>query len=160
MKEPLPASSFFMAVFIASTYNPLPMGKISIFCILTSFALIIPAPSFGTSNIHAFAKPPGQEKPFQETDGWEKIDLRLREAWTTSVKENRRDANLECTMKTKTKISGSEREKLLSAGFKYRTVIGTIVTGSLLVRDLPRVSNLDFVQAMELAVPMSLKPGN
>jgi len=36
-------------------------------------------------------------------------------------------------------------------------VVGTIVTGSLAARSVPEVAALPFVQAMELAVPMSIK---
>jgi len=94
---------------------------------------------------------------FSETAGYKKIDLRLREAWSTSVKEDGGNKILQCIMKTKSRISDSEKERLKSAGYKFRTVIGRIITGSLKAKDVPGVSNLDFVVAMELSTPMSLK---
>ncbi|MBT3182543.1 MAG: hypothetical protein HN337_08570 [Deltaproteobacteria bacterium] len=96
---------------------------------------------------------------FSESGGYKKIDLRLREAWKTSMKDGDGNRTLQCIMKTRSRISDSEQKQLKSSGYKFRTIIGRIITGTLKAKDLPTVANLDFVIAMELSTPMSLKGG-
>lgn len=102
----------------------------------------------------ASSKRPAAAKDFESTPGYKKIDLRLREAW--KERPSSRKA-LECILKARERITEDDKAALAAAGFNPRTVVGTIATGNLAVRDVPDVSNLPFVQVMELAVPMSLK---
>ena len=102
----------------------------------------------------ASSKRPASAKSFESTPGYEKIDLRLREAWKERPSSKKA---LECILKTRERITEDDRAALAAAGFNSRTVVGSIATGNLAVRDVPDVSNLPFVQVMELAVPMSLK---
>jgi len=112
--------------------------------------------SFHAVHTDAFAssKRPAAAKDFESTPGYEKIDLRLREAWRESPSSKK---PLECILKASERLSEDDKAALAAAGFSARTVVGTIATGNLAVRDVPEVSNLPFVQVMELAVPMSLK---
>lgn len=109
------------------------------------------------SQIHASAKAPQSPSQFEGSAGWSKIDMRLREAWRDAISKGNEKTRLECLIKTKTPISEAEKAILKTAGFDYRAVIGTIVTGSLEAGALPRVSGLEFIEAMELAVPLSPK---
>lgn len=106
------------------------------------------------SDAHASAKRPAKAVNFESSPGYEKLDLRLREAW--KQKPSGKDV-LECILKAHERISEDDKAALAAAGFNLRTVVGQIATGNLKVRDVPDVSNLPFVQVMELAVPMSLK---
>ena len=65
--------------------------------------------------------------------------------------------SLECIVKTKAPLSPDDKVVLTSAGFVVRSVIGNIATGSLAADNLPSVAALNFIEAMELAAPMSLK---
>ena len=94
---------------------------------------------------------------FEESPGWNKIDLRMKTAWKEAESEGKRSKTLECIIKTEKKPDKDGREALKQAGFMARTFIGRIVTGSVAVGELPTVANLEMVQVMELAVPMSLK---
>lgn len=105
----------------------------------------------------AMSKHPKENQSPEESVGWKKLDLRLREAWKEATQSGDDGRVFECLLKTKSRATGADREKLKAAGFKYRTFIGQIVTGSVAAKDLPAVSNLDTVEAMELAVPLSLK---
>jgi len=102
----------------------------------------------------ASAKRPAKAQNFESTPGYEKLDLRLREAWRE--KPSGKDL-LECILKARDRMGEADQAALAAAGFNARTVVGTIATGNLRVRDVPDVANLPFVQVMELAVPMSLK---
>ncbi len=102
----------------------------------------------------ASARRPAKAKDFESTPGYEKLDLRLKEAWRE--KPSGKDL-LECILKARGRMGEDDQAALAAAGFNARTVVGTIATGNLMVRDVPDVANLPFVQVMELAVPMSLK---
>ncbi len=102
----------------------------------------------------ASSKRPAAAEAFESTPGYEKIDLRLREAWKERPSSKKA---LECILKARERLSEDDKAALAAAGFNSRTVVGTIATGNMAVRDVPDVSNLPFVQVMELAVPMSLK---
>jgi len=99
----------------------------TIHIIIVVFLVISAAllPQF-TANSFASAKSPEKTAGFKGSPAWNKLDLRMRQAWEDS-------------------------------GFRARSVIGRIVTGSVDVGDLPQVANLKFISAMELAVPMMLK---
>lgn len=133
------------------------MKNLTVFGVILACAL---APLFfntmGNGAI-AMSKAPDKASTFKDSKGWNKIDLRLRQAWLESEEKGEGDAHLECILKASSKITDDEKMALSDAGFKYRTVIGQIVTGGLKAKDLPSVANLEFVQAMELAVPLSLK---
>ena len=128
---------------------------LSIF-LMISVALIA-ASSVPIRDAQAFARAPEKESKFEESPAWQKLDLRMREAWRDANKKGRRKKRLECLLKTKGTISADERSLLEGAGFAPRSVIGNIVTGNVQVRHVPQVAELDFVEAMELAVPMSIK---
>jgi hypothetical protein len=106
-----------------------------------------------TSSFASAAKPKKVEA-FEASPGYEKMDLRLREAWRENPTSKQ---SAECILKARDRISEDDNAALAAAGFKTRTLIGSIATGSLSMRDVPDVANLPFVQVMELAVPMSLK---
>ena len=112
--------------------------------------------TFTQSKLLASSKSP-EKVSFEETEGWKKIDLRLREAWLDATKKGDKKRKLECIAKTKKRVSADDKAILKNAGFTHRTVIGRIVTGSLNVKDLPDVANLELIEAMELATPMTLK---
>jgi len=125
-----------------------PMKKVIISAVFLTVALGV----FATS-IHAMSSKPKEKVPFEETAGYKKIDLRLRDGWQSSNDNN----VFECILKTTEKADAKQKEALQNAGFKTRTFIGKIVTGSMKRGDLYTVANLDFVEAIELAVPLSLK---
>lgn len=120
--------------------------------ILLTFIALVTA-TFTTPTSDAMSSKPKNEVPFEETAGWNKIDLRLREAWKTS-KDNK---TLECIIKTTVKTTSVQKDELSKAGFKSRTFIGKIATGSVKREDLSDVANLDFMESMELSTPMTLK---
>jgi len=133
------------------------MKKIPLFTILVACAFLLLAIFPKHSGTFAMSKAPQKESAFKDSDGWNKADLRLRQAWLESGEKGNRDRQLECILKTKERMSAEQKKEITEAGFKYRTLIGKIVTGSMKAKDLPAVANLEFVQAMELAIPMSLK---
>jgi len=123
--------------------------------LLISAAFILLATS--PSTCPAMAKKPVNTIPFEESPGWKKIDLRMKTAWKEAESAGKRSKMLECIIKTEEKPDKDGRELLKRAGFKTRTFIGRIVTGSVAAGDLPMVANLEMVEIMELAAPMSLK---
>jgi len=94
---------------------------------------------------------------FKSSAGWQKLDLRFRNAWEDATVKGDSRRSFECLLKTKTKPSTDEIRQLSDAGFTSRSVIGKIMTGSIKTSDVPEVAALPFVQAMELAVPLSPK---
>lgn len=118
------------------------------FLFTTTCVVLVPSSS------SASATKPKKMETFESSPGYEKIDLRLREAW--KEKPTSKQA-VECILKAHERLSEDDSAALAAAGFKARTVIGSIATGTLPMRDVPDVANLPFVQVMELAVPMSLK---
>ena len=133
-----------------------PINLILSIFLMISVALVA-AHTVQEQDAHAFARAPEKETRFEGSPGWQKLDLRMREAWREAHEKGRRKKKLECLMKTKTRVSKDERSLLEGAGFNPRSVIGTIITGNVQVRHVPQVAGLDFVEAMELAVPMSIK---
>ena len=83
----------------------------------------------------------------------------MKTAWKEAESEGKRSKMLECIIKTEESPDKNGRNTLKNAGFKGRTFIGRIITGSVAVKNLPDVANLEMVKVMELAVPMSLKNG-
>lgn len=128
---------------------------------ITHIILVIAVLCIASASIHATSfdvqagsKRPASAENYESSPGYEKIDLRLREAWKERPSSKK---SLECILKARERMTEDDKAALAAAGFKARTVVGSIATGSLAVRDVPDVSNLPFVQVMELAVPMSLK---
>ncbi|NLD28548.1 MAG: hypothetical protein GX659_07085 [Myxococcales bacterium] len=128
--------------------------KIFIPLIISSALAILAIPP---SICHGMAKKHSESAKFEESPGWNKIDLRMKTAWKEAESEGKRSKMLECIIKTEEKPDKDGRELLKRAGFKTRTFIGRIVTGSVAAGDLPMVANLEMVEIMELAAPMSLK---
>jgi hypothetical protein len=149
----------FCGNFPLAIYNPRPMKPINL--ILSIFLMIsvalVAAHTVQERDAQAFARAPEKEASFEGSPEWQKLDLRMREAWREAQEKGRRKKQLECLIKTKKRVSKDERSLLEVAGFAPRSVIGTIITGSVQVRHVPQVAGLDFVEAMELAVPMSIK---
>ena len=79
--------------------------------------------------------------------------MNLRNSW----QDSKDDAVLECLLKTSTRPTEDQKEALAKAGFKARTFIGKIITGSVKRGNLKAVANRDFVEAMEASTPLSLK---
>lgn len=102
--------------------------------------------------------PAAAQASFEGSPAWEKLDLRLRQAWQ-EAQQGTADADrpLECLLKASHPISADDKAVLAAAGYNARTVVGPIVTGSLKPAAVPEVASLPFVQVMELAAPMSLK---
>jgi hypothetical protein len=94
---------------------------------------------------------------FKSSPGWQKLDLRFRNAWEDATVKGDSRRSFECLLKTKTTPSKDQIRQLSDAGFTSRSVIGKIMTGSIKTSDVPEVAALPFVQAMELAVPLSPK---
>lgn len=130
-------------------------------CIVIIFALA--CASFGLAGIThetdaaAGTKAPPAAENFDKSNGWNKLDMRLRQAWQDARDAGDMDKAFECLLKTSRRMSADEKAMLGSAGFAHRSVIGTIVTGSVAAGRLPAVADLSFVEAMELAVPLTLK---
>jgi hypothetical protein len=133
-------------------------AKLLALCLVTlSVGLINICPGICPKAHASAAKPAAAGNSFEKTEGYQKIDLRLREAWKNALAEGRGDGLLECILKTSSRVTSEYKTALNAAGFRARTAIGKIVTGSVKAKDVPAVANLDFVEAIELAVPMSLK---
>ncbi|MFH1829535.1 MAG: hypothetical protein ABH871_01995 [Pseudomonadota bacterium] len=113
---------------------------------------------FLASSSQAGSRKPAKDASFEGSPAWEKLDLRMRQAWKEATsKGGDKDQVLECIMKAKNRLSEDDKAALSAAGFQGRTFAGRIVTGSLKADDVPDVARLPFIVAMELAVPMTLK---
>jgi len=111
-----------------------------------------------TSPASASARhPKSSQASFEGSPAWQKLDLRLREAWRVSAKEGGGKNVFECLLKTDHPLAAAEQSTLKAAGFEARTFIGAIATGRVAVLHVPDVAALPFVSAMELAVPLELK---
>ena len=107
---------------------------------------------------YAGARRPAGTKEFKGSAAYDKLDLRLKQAWDDSVAPGGNpDRHIECMLKAAARPTEEQRAALSAAGFGYRTVVGTIVTGGLKIRALQDVAALPFVQVMELAVPLTPK---
>ena len=134
-----------------------PIIHIIVILLMISGAYVAATTPVSPRSAHAFARAPEKGAEFEGSPAWQKLDLRMREAWLDAHKKGRRKKRLECLLKTKARVSADERSLLEGAGFAPRSVIGDIITGNVQVRYVPAVAGLEFVQAMELAVPMSFK---
>jgi len=105
----------------------------------------------------ASAKAPKPAAGFDGSPAFAKLDLRSREAWRQAASSGETGTRLECFLKTTHPATKDDEALLRSAGYKVRTIAGTILTGDVAASELPAVAALDFVKAMELAVPVSIK---
>ncbi|MBI4126141.1 MAG: hypothetical protein HY465_01475, partial [Deltaproteobacteria bacterium] len=94
---------------------------------------------------------------FENSAAWKKLDLRFQDAWKDAQKRGKRKQSFECMIKLSGVPLPREKEALGNAGFKARTFIKRIVTGSVTARDVQVVAELPFVEVMELAVPVTGK---
>jgi len=95
------------------------------------------------------------QEPFA---GWEKLDLRSKQIWLGQKDKLAPDSKaVNFIIKTKVPVLKNEKEAFSKAGFKYRSVIKNIVTGSMPVSALKDVAGLGFVEFIEAAVPMHTK---
>lgn len=109
-------------------------------------------------NARGAARHPEKQQDFKGSAAYDKLDLRLKQAWEESAAPGGDpDRLIECMLKADGRPTEEQRAALSAAGFSYRTVVGTIVTGNLRARSVPEVASLPFVQVMELAVPLSIK---
>jgi len=127
------------------------------FMVLATFVAAVAITAAPATDTFAAAQRPAKAKAFESSPGYEKLDLRLREAWSAKPTSRK---TIECILKATDRMGEDDKAMLAAAGFNARTVIGKIATGNLKVRDVPEVANLRFIQVMELAVPLSLKKGN
>lgn len=109
------------------------------------------------STANAASKKPAKTPDFAGSPAWMKMDLRLREAWKEADTDRTNATRFECIMKTSHPMSADEKAILKDKGFEYRVVVGDIVTGAVLARNLPKVAGLSFVKIIELSAPMNLK---
>jgi len=122
------------------------------------FVAVLAAVSFTSYSALSGAKHPKGDGDFAKSKAYKKLDLRLAESWRSFAKRGANpDQVLECLVKVKARPTDAQRAALSAAGFNYRTVVGAIVTGNLKARSVPEVARLDFVEAMEQAVPLNLK---
>lgn len=94
---------------------------------------------------------------FERSPNFDKLDLRAKEAWRTAIASGKKKAEFSCMLKVADRLTPNQKNKLGMAGFKAGTIIQTIVTGRVTVKDLPKVAALNFVKVVELAVPLNLK---
>jgi hypothetical protein len=91
------------------------------------------------------------DQPFK---GWDKLDLRSKQF----VENNSNNgATAEVIIKTTEPINNSHKKAFKKTGFQYRTVINNIVTGSIPFDKISKVAGLEFVEIIELAVPLNPK---
>ncbi len=86
-----------------------------------------------------------------------KLDLRFQDAWQDAMDHHQKKRVFECMIKLHAVPTPREKEELAAAGFKARTWIKKIATGSVSARDVEAVAALPFVDVMELAVPVGMK---
>jgi hypothetical protein len=103
------------------------------------------------------AKAPSKIDVFKSSADWAKLDLHFKQAWEKAMTAGETDKKLDCFIKTKAKMDKNEKGSLADAGYTLRSLTGRIGTGSVEADNVPRVAALPFIQAMELAVPVSPK---
>ena len=96
---------------------------------------------------------------FEKSPNFKKLDGRARMAWIAGMKNGGDKKELDCLIKVAAKMTPEQKSKLVGAGYKPGTIIDTIVTGKAPVNKVPAIAALDFVKALELAVPLNLKEG-
>ncbi|MFA4875140.1 MAG: hypothetical protein WC956_04210 [bacterium] len=133
------------------------MKKLTVVCMV--FLATIAA-SLVALTVHSFASakhPAAQQEPFEGSAAWQKLDLRMRQAWKDANAAGDAGRVFECLIKIDEPNNKDDRAILTGAGFVPRTYAGSVVTGSVRAGNLPDVARLPFVKVMELAVPLELK---
>lgn len=78
-----------------------------------------------------------------------KYDSQFGRAWQTALKTHHPRRYLEGTIRTATPPTPDQLQQLRAAGFKYRSVIDTILTGKIQARHVECLLKLPFVVAVE-----------
>ncbi|HPM41193.1 MAG TPA: hypothetical protein PLY45_02000 [bacterium] len=120
--------------------------------LLVAASILLPAQAAFSS-----AKTPKAPASFEGSPAFSKLDLRSREAWRSQLASKDPGKKLECFIKSIRPMTKDDKALLATAGFKARTFVGTIATGEVTAEGLQSVAELDFVSAVELAVPLSTK---
>ena len=90
---------------------------------------------------------------FQQTKAWNKIGLRLQQAWIDAVKAGDMDQTFECFASVRAPYSSGDRSFLQSKGYNVRLASGTIVRGNVAAKNLQQVAELYFVKTIKLSSP-------
>jgi hypothetical protein len=98
-----------------------------------------------------------QESAFAQSSNFRKLDLRAQTAWRDAMRAGDKDKRFSCLVKVEKKMSQRQQNALVGTGFKPGTIIQTIVTGTVAVKDVPALAGLGFVRAVELARPLGVK---
>lgn len=86
--------------------------------------------------------------------GWDKLNTAARQFVSDKSNEG---LSAEVIVKTKRSVNRSIKKSFKKVNFKYRSVINNIVTGSISYNNLPALAKLNFVENIELAVPLGPK---
>ena len=94
-----------------------------------------------------------------------KVSTSLRETWTDAKSWHARRRWAECFVKIRGPYDAAAEKTLKQTGFKARSVVGAqggasfavILTGTVRLKDLFALADLDAVESIEGAVPMGKK---
>ncbi len=98
-----------------------------------------------------------QQYDFERSPNFQKLDGRARTAWLNAMRAGDRKRDLSCIIKVRERLDQKEKNRLAGTGFRPGTIIQTIVTGSIEAEKVPSLAALEFVQVVELAVPLDIK---
>lgn len=119
---------------------------------------------FGVWAKKKHANAPARDAQFS---GWQKLDSSARELWMEykkrDSKEDDEGETVELMVRTNTPVKKKESVVLKVIGLRYRTVVpyknrGSILTASMPIRHLDELAAVDFVDYIEAAKPLSIKP--
>jgi len=108
-------------------------------------------------NASAFSSRPKDYLDFQKSPGYRKINLPLRINWEDIMHHNKKNQRIECIIKTNQKLTEDQFAALDKSKFAIRAIIGTIITGTIIAKQLPQLANLEFITSIEGSVPVSPK---
>lgn len=110
-------------------------------------------------------------KIVQPFPGWEKLDSGSKAIWDKY--KNKDDTILEVIIRTNIPMKNKQKKQFDLIGFKYRSIIrqlfnngstvvqknreGSIVTGSIAIKNLQCLASLEFVDYIEAGAPASTK---
>lgn len=86
--------------------------------------------------------------------GWDKMDIRARQFVERTVNN---DVQMDIIIKTVKPAGWYYKMRFKRAGFKYRSIIKNIITGNIAVSNINKLAGLDFVERIELSVPLDIK---
>jgi len=89
--------------------------------------------------------------------GNEKMAIELKNVWLQAMATGNLGEWVSCMVKFEGQVDSSQIDKLKVAGMKVRTRLNTIVTGKIRVENLPYVTEIEGVQAVEGGKKMSFK---